>query len=185
MCWIALDRAARLAERGLIPGRHMTRWLEQARAISDFVERDCFSTRRQSYVRYAGGDELDAGVVLGLLAGYGEARSPRWVHTVDTIRGELGHGPYVRRYTGADGVAGEEGAFVSCSFWLAEALARTGRVAEAVSLMDQLIELSNDVGLYAEEIDPASGAFLGNLPQALSHLSLINAATAIATAGAR
>jgi GH15 family glucan-1,4-alpha-glucosidase len=97
------------------------------------------------------------------------------------MRRELGHGPYLYRYTGEDGLTGTEGAFISCSFWLAEALARTGRGAEATALMDQLIDLSNDVGLYAEEIDPDTRTFLGNLPQGLSHLALISAATAIAT----
>ena len=180
MCWIALDRATRLADRGLVPTRHRARWLAQAQAIVDFIECDCFSTTQQSYVRNAGGEELDASVLLGLLSGYGQSRSARWQGTIDAIVRELGHGPYVHRYTGADGLAGGEGAFVSCSFWLAEALARVGRPVEATSLMNQLIALANDVGLYAEEIDPASRAFLGNLPQALSHLSLISAATAIA-----
>jgi GH15 family glucan-1,4-alpha-glucosidase len=180
MCWIALDRAVRLADLGVVPARHRSRWLEHAGAITDFVEHECFSRRRQSYVRYAGGNELDASLLLGLLSGYGKPLSSRWRGTVDAIVRELGHGPYVHRYTGADGLAGGEGAFVSCSFWLAEALARTGRGVEATALMDQLVALGNDVGLYAEEIDPASGDFLGNLPQALSHLSLISAATAIA-----
>jgi GH15 family glucan-1,4-alpha-glucosidase len=180
MCWIALDRAARLADCGVVPTRHRSRWLEHADAITDFIERDCFSRSQQSYMRYAGGNELDASLLLGLLSGYGEPHSSRWLGTVDAIVRELGHGPYMRRYTGADGLAGGEGAFVSCSFWLAEALARTGRGVEATALMDQLIALGNDVGLYAEEIDPGSRAFLGNFPQALSHLSLISAATTIA-----
>lgn len=179
MCWVALDRAARLAERGLVPARHVARWQAEAAAICDFVERECFSTRQQAYVRSAGGEELDASVLLGLLSGYGQSDSTRWAGTVDAVRRELGHGPYLYRYTGEDGLGGGEGAFVSCSFWLAEALALTGRVEDATLLMDQLVDLANDVGLYAEEIDPSTGAFLGNLPQALSHLALISAAIAI------
>lgn len=185
MCWVALDRAARLAERSLIPAGQVARWSGQAAAIRDFVERECFSPRRQSYVRVAGGDELDASVLLGLLSGYGDAKSPRWDQTVSAVRSELGHGPYVHRYSGVDGLTGTEGAFVSCSFWLAEALARTGHIDDAVTLMDQLVGLANDVGLYAEEIDANTGAFLGNVPQALSHLSLISAAVAIADEGSR
>jgi GH15 family glucan-1,4-alpha-glucosidase len=180
MCWIALDRAARLADRALIPARHRTRWQQQGAACRDFIEQHCFSQAHQSYTRYADGEELDASVLLGLLSGYGDPRSPRWHSTVDAMRRELGHGPYLYRYTGEDGLTGTEGAFISCSFWLAEALARTGRGAEATALMDQLIDLSNDVGLYAEEIDPDTRTFLGNLPQGLSHLALISAATAIA-----
>ena len=185
MCWVAIDRAARLAERGVLPRRHVGRWRAAAAEIRGFVERDCYSTEHRSYVRFAGADELDASVLLGLLTGYGEAHSTRWRTTVDAVRRELGHGPFVYRYTGRDGLSGGEGAFVSCSFWLAEALARTGRVPDATALMDELVTLANDVGLYAEEIDPATGAFLGNIPQGLSHLSLISAATAIAEESSR
>jgi GH15 family glucan-1,4-alpha-glucosidase len=185
LCWVALDRADRLAARGLVPTAHRAHWREQAAAIGEFVEGECFSTARGSYVRSAGADGLDASVLLGLLSGYGEPRSTRWRGTVEAIRAGLGEGPYVHRYDGDDGLAGGEGAFVSCSFWLAEALARTGRVDEAVALMNRLVALGNDVGLYAEEIDPATGAFLGNVPQALSHLSLISAAVAIAEESSR
>jgi GH15 family glucan-1,4-alpha-glucosidase len=185
MCWVALDRAAQLADRGLVPVRHRDRWREQAQACRTFVEERCWSQAQHAYARFAGSDELDASVLLGLLAGYEDPLSSRWRGTVDAVRRELTRGPYVRRYTGADGLNGAEGAFLSCSFWLAEALARTRRVDEATALMDQLVLLANDVGIYAEEVDPGTGAFLGNLPQGLSHLALISAATAISEEGAR
>ena len=180
MCWIALDRAIELAGRGLIPTGHVGRWREEANAIEEFVETRCFSEGKGSYVRSADSDELDASLLLGVLFCYGDPRSDRWVATVDAIRRELTDGPFVRRYSGVDGLSGSEGAFTTCSFWLVEALARTGRLGDAAELMDKLVGLANDVGLYAEEIEPATGAFLGNTPQGLSHLALIGAALAVA-----
>jgi GH15 family glucan-1,4-alpha-glucosidase len=179
MCWIALDRALGLADRGELSSRHRPRWRRERDAIGEFVERRCFSEGARAYTRAAGSEELDAGVLLGLLLGYGDAASGRWAGTVEAIRRELGHGPYVRRYSGEDGLTGREGAFLACSFWLAEALATIGRPAEGAALMDELVALANDVGLYAEEVDAEDGAFLGNMPQGLSHLALISAACAI------
>jgi GH15 family glucan-1,4-alpha-glucosidase len=178
MCWVALDRARDLAQRGLIPGGRARRWAQEAQSIKDFVETRCFSREKRSYVRHADSDELDASLLLGVLLSYGDPTSDRWVGTIDAVRRELGNGLFVHRYGGEDGLAGSEGAFLTCSFWLAEALARCGRVEDAVELMDELIGLANDVGLYAEEIEPATGDFLGNLPQGLTHLALINAALA-------
>jgi GH15 family glucan-1,4-alpha-glucosidase len=180
MCGIALDRAHKLADRGLIPNRHAGRWREEAEAIREFIETRCFSEQKRSYVRCSDSDELDASLLLGVLFSYGDAKAERWAGTIEAVSRELAHGPFVRRYTGEDGLAGSEGAFLACSFWLVEALARTGRVDEAAQLMDELVGLANNVGLYAEEIEPITGAFLGNIPQGLSHLGLISAALALA-----
>jgi GH15 family glucan-1,4-alpha-glucosidase len=184
MCAVALDHAVALAERGVLPDRNVFRWRTSSSAIREFVEQHGYSEIRGSYVRAVGEEELDASLLLAVLAGYDRPTARRLVGTVDAIRRELARGPLVRRYLAGDGIVGEEGAFLACSFWLAEALARQGRVEEASTLMDQLVELANDVGLYAEEIDVTSGAFLGNFPQGLSHLALINAAVAIREATA-
>ncbi|GAA2432211.1 glycoside hydrolase family 15 protein [Streptomyces macrosporus] len=179
MCWVALDRALDLARRRLIPDRHAARWRRERQAVAEFVEDRCFSPRLDSYVRSAGSGELDAGLLLGLLHGYRPPGDPRMDRTVAAVQRILRDGPHVHRYLGRDGLPGNEGSFLACSFWLAEALARCGRVEDAVRLMEQLLALANDVGLYSEEIDPSTGAFLGNLPQGLSHLALISAACAI------
>jgi GH15 family glucan-1,4-alpha-glucosidase len=185
MCWVALDRAQRLAADGTIPAKGVVRWVAESRAIRDFIETECWSPEKRSYVRYAGTDELDASLLLGILHDYESSDEKRLGQTVAAIRRELGDGPYLRRYSGEDGLRGGEGAFITCSFWLAEALARQGNLDEADELMDQLVDLANDVGLYSEEIDPASGAFAGNFPQGLSHLALISAAIAISEGGVR
>jgi len=182
LCAVALDRAARLAEQGQLAHRRAPNWRKEERAIRDFVATQCWSPKKRSYVRFAGDDELDASLLLAVLHRYADSGDERIEQTVDAIGRELADGPYVRRYTGEDGVSGSEGAFLACSFWLAEALARTGRVERAAQLMEQLLALANDVGLYSEEIDPETGEFLGNMPQGLSHLALISAATAIAEA---
>lgn len=178
MCAIALDRALQLAESGHIPSAHRARWKHAAADIRSFVDEYCWSPSRGSYVRSPGSDELDASLLLGVLFGYADAHDPRLLATVEAIGGELSHGPFVYRYSGEDGLTGREGAFLACSFWLVEALAAQGRTGEAAELMTRLVGLANDVGLYAEEVDPESGEFLGNLPQALTHLGLIHAALA-------
>lgn len=181
MCFVALDRAVTLAEQRFLPG-DVARWRRERERIRDFVETRCYSEQKRSYVRTSDEDALDASLLLAVLARYDEPGSARLISTVDVVRRELGRGPLVHRYVGADGLAGEDGAFLACSFWLVEAYARQGRLDEATELMDELVSLANDVGLYAEEIDPSTLEFLGNFPQGLSHLALINAAAAIAQA---
>jgi GH15 family glucan-1,4-alpha-glucosidase len=183
LCAIALERAAQLAEQRRLPDEHAARWRQEAAAIHAFVDTHCWSDEKRSYVRFAGGDELDASLLLAVLHEYVAPDHERIRQTVDAIGRELTDGPYVRRYAGDDGLSGTEGAFLACSFWLVEALARTGRVDAAAELMEELLALANDVGLYSEEIDPDSAEFLGNMPQGLSHLALVSAAGAISNAG--
>jgi GH15 family glucan-1,4-alpha-glucosidase len=183
MCFVALDRACRLAEAGLVDDRR-ARWLPEAEAVREFVETRCWNGEKRSYTRSAGSAELDASLLLGSLLQYCAPDSPRMLGTVDAIRRELGHGPFLDRYTGEDGLAGEEGAFLACSFWLVEALARAGRLDEAAETMEELVGCANDVGLYAEELDPGTGEFLGNFPQGLTHLALVSAAAAFERAEA-
>jgi len=110
-------------------------------------------------------DALDAALLVGVVARYDDPSAPRLRDTVDAVRSELRDGPLIHRYRGDDGLRGEDGAFLACSFWLAEAYARQGRIDEAAELMDELVALASDVGLYAEEVDPRTREFLGNFPQ--------------------
>lgn len=179
MCWVALDRAIQLARAGWLPATHAARWSAEAEAIRSFIDEHCWSATKRSYVWYAGGEELDASLLLMAIMRYDRPDSPRLRDTVHAIRQALGSGPLLHRYTGDDGITGGEGAFLCCSFWLAEALGIAGRREQAVELMDQLVGLANDVGLYAEEIEPRTHDFLGNFPQGLVHLALISAAVAL------
>jgi GH15 family glucan-1,4-alpha-glucosidase len=182
MCWVALDRAAKLAARGELPSRHAARWIHEAGEIRAFVEERCWSDRLQSYTRTASGEEadrVDASLLMLPLVRYADPRGVRIAGTIDAVNRHLRHGDFVYRYVADDGLPGKEGSFLNCSFWLVSALARGGRVDEATELMNALVKRSNDVGLYAEEIDPGTGGFLGNFPQALVHLALVDAAVAI------
>lgn len=171
-CWHALRCAVGLAELGQIPG-DPDRWAGEAERIRAWVERECWSDELNSYEWYPGSGKLDASILLH--AGSGYDRGPRMTATIDALRRDLGCGPLLYRYSGARRDE-QEGAFVACSFWAVSALHYVGRDTEARELMDQLVELTNDVGVLAEMIDSDDNSFLGNLPQGLSHLALIGAA---------
>jgi GH15 family glucan-1,4-alpha-glucosidase len=174
--WVALTRAVELAEAGQVPGDD-SRWRSEAGRIRQWVEDNCWSEARGAYVWYPGTDELDASIVLHAISGFD--RGERMSSTLDALRAELGAGVHLYRYSGA---AKEEGTFLACSFWMVSALTHCGRVEEARQLMDDLMATGNDAGLLAEMLDPDTGDFLGNLPQALSHLALVNAAITVSEA---
>jgi len=179
MCWVALDRAIRLAAEHDVPSEHVPLWQRERAAIRNFVNTRCWSPSLHSYTRAAGSRQTDASLLMLSLVAFDDPAGDRMQGTIDAITKELRRGIYVSRYRAADGLPGREGCFLSCSFWLAAALARAGHRDEACDLMESLIAEANDVGLYAEEGDPQTGAFLGNFPQALVHLSLIDAALAM------
>ncbi|MGQ0624084.1 MAG: glycoside hydrolase family 15 protein [Sporichthyaceae bacterium] len=172
-CWQALDRAALLAECGQLPGDGAA-WRAEARRIHAWTLEHCWSPERGVYLMHPDTAALDAGVLLG--ARFGFDRGERMRATITAVRDELGRGPALYRYSGMDR---EEGAFIACTFWAVEALALTGQVTDATALMTAMLELLAPAELLAEMIDPDTGAYLGNLPQALSHLALINAAAAV------
>jgi GH15 family glucan-1,4-alpha-glucosidase len=178
--WTAFDRALQLVERGQLPAGRGEAWRDCQTEVGEFVDRECWSDELGSYTMFPGSEKLDASILRISRTSFLDPRGERLSSVIDAVRGELDAGQgLLYRYTGQ---RGSEGAFVACSFWLVEALARAGRVGEARETMAQVVARTNDVGLLAEEIDPETGDFLGNFPQGLSHLALINAAAAIRNA---
>ncbi|ARP69590.1 glucoamylase [Streptomyces pluripotens] len=183
MAWVAADRAVRTLEQH----QETLGDLEDWRALRDEIHREVcekgFDAERNTFTQYYGSRELDAALLLIPRVGFLPPDDPRVTGTIDAIRDDLGHGGFVRRYdteapggSVIDGLPSGEGAFLACSFWLADALHRTGRTQEARELFDRLVGLCNDVGLLAEEYDPAGDRQLGNFPQAFSHIGLVNTA---------
>ena len=191
MCWVALDRLLVLRERGAIAlsAAAADAFRRDRDALRHAIETEGFSQRLGSYVDVLGGEEVDASLLLLGLRGWDDpARSPRLLATLEAVRERLESNGLLYRYPpGADGLPGGEAAFGICNFWLAEFLAVAGRVEEALAQFERILGYANDVGLFAEEIDPRTGAALGNFPQAFTHVGLISAALAItaATGGAR
>ncbi|GGR48064.1 glucoamylase [Streptomyces roseolus] len=183
MAWVAADRAVRtLEEDPSLPGEP-DRW----RALRDEIHAEvcakAYDAERNTFTQSYGSAELDAATLLIPRVGFLPPDDPRVVGTVDAVRAELTHQGFVRRYTpdsgAVDGLPGQEGTFLVCSFWLADALRMTGRREEARELFERLVRLTNDVGLLAEEYDPVTGRQLGNFPQAFSHIGLVGTALAL------
>ena len=189
LCWTALDRAVKLAPR-LGEYAKVDEWTAERDRIRDAVLERGWSEAKKAYAQSFDSDELDAAALLMLLVGFLPATDARMRSTIEEIARELTQAGLVLRYLNdeglnADGLTGEEGTFVICSFWLVSCLARAGEVERAESLFDQLASYANDLGLLAEEIDPERGELLGNFPQAFSHIGLITAAWEIDQARAR
>lgn len=187
MAWLALDRALRLATHTRTPARRTRRWATERAALRDEIERRGFDEARGTYTRSFGSVDTDAALLVLPQLGFHPPDSPRVRGTIEAVRRELDAGaPLLYRYPpGHDGLPGVEGAFLPCSFWLVQALASSGRAAEGDAVFRDLLALANPLGLYAEELDPATGRHLGNFPQALTHAALVQAALALRAAQGR
>jgi GH15 family glucan-1,4-alpha-glucosidase len=178
MCWVAFDRAIRLAGKRSLPGP--LDWMYATRdAIAEDIRANFWSESRQSFVQHQGSDVLDSAVLLMPMVRFISPRDPRWLATLKAIEEELAVDTLVYRYKTEgewDGLTGTEGAFTACSFWFIECLARAGELEKARLLFEKMLGYANHLGLYSEELGK-SGQHLGNYPQALTHLALISAAT--------
>jgi GH15 family glucan-1,4-alpha-glucosidase len=178
MCWVAIDRGIRLAGKRSFPAP-LARWTE----MRDRIYRDVFerfwSPERKAFVQHLGATTTDASSLLMPLMLFISPSDPRWYSTMAAITRDLVSDSLVYRYKVAeaapDGLHGQDGTFCMCSFWYAECLARGGDVDQARFLFEKMLGYSNHLGLYAEELGPR-GEFLGNFPQAFTHLALISAA---------
>ena len=181
MCWVALDRGVALAERQRLPG-DVARWRREAEACRAEILAKGYDESRGAFVSAYGSADLDASVLVIPMVGFLRRTDPRVQSTVRVVARELTapDGALTYRYRSPDGLGGTEGAFSICSFWLAQALAMTGDYEAGLRIFEEMLSRANHVGLYSEEIDPASGKFLGNFPQGLTHIALINCAHALA-----
>ncbi|MGP2440218.1 glycoside hydrolase family 15 protein [Streptomyces sp. JW3] len=184
MAWVAADRAVRTLEDEPELGGDLDGW----RALRDEIHREVcekgYDPERNTFTQYYGSRELDAALLFIPRVGFLPPDDPRVTGTIDAVSRELTRDGLVQRYSTSgstvDGLPGDEGTFLVCSFWLADALQLTGRTKEARDLFERLVGLANDVGLLAEEYDPVAGRQLGNFPQAFSHIGLVHTALALA-----
>jgi GH15 family glucan-1,4-alpha-glucosidase len=188
MCWVALDRAIALADK-IDASAKVDAWKQAREEIFEMVVRDGWSEKAGAFTQYVGSDALDASNLMMPIVGFLPADDPRMVATIDAIEAGLtddrGLVYRYRTQEGVDGLAGEEGTFLICTFWLAEALAMAGEVERASAVFERAVAFANDVDLLSEEVDPETGEQLGNFPQAYSHIGLVNAAWANSEARAR
>jgi GH15 family glucan-1,4-alpha-glucosidase len=182
MCWVALDRAIALAAR-LDARDRVDRWRQTRDAIAQAIVTRGWNERVGAFTQSFGSDELDASTLMLPIVGFIPAHHPQMRATIDAIATHLtDERGLVYRYLAADGLEGDEGSFLLCTFWLAQALALAGDIDRARATFETAAMYVNDVGLLSEEVDPRTGELLGNFPQAFSHIGLINAAWAIAQA---
>ncbi len=178
MAWVAVDRAIKSVENFNVEGP-IEQWRNLRQTIHDTVCRDGYDPQRGAFVQYFGGKELDASLLMIPLVGFLPHDDPRVRGTVDAIQKDLCHDGFVARYdtrTDVDHLPPGEGAFLACTFWLADALIGMGRVDDGHRVFERLLQLRNDVGLLSEEYDPAKKRLVGNFPQAFSHVGLVNTA---------
>jgi GH15 family glucan-1,4-alpha-glucosidase len=175
MTWVALDRALHIAPR-FGGDRYERTWLQARERLRGDIVRQGLDPQTGTFVGEYGGDCADATLLLLPIYDFLPPADPRVQRTIDRVIAELGDGRFLRRYRTDDGVESEDGAFVLCGFWLAEALALAGRLDEALEVFHNHLSAANHLGLLSEEVDASSGAPLGNTPQAFSHLGLIQAA---------
>ncbi|MGH9293484.1 MAG: glycoside hydrolase family 15 protein, partial [Acidimicrobiales bacterium] len=183
MAWVAADRAVRAIEEFAVPGP-LDRWKQMREDIHTEVCEKGYDAERKTFTQYYGSKELDASVLMIPLMGFLPPKDPRVVGTVEAIQRELTSDGFVMRYDSessqhVDGLSGKEGAFLACSFWMADDLHLIDREEEAIELFDKLLFLRNDLGLLSEEYDPVAKRQVGNFPQAFSHVSLVNTAVGL------
>jgi GH15 family glucan-1,4-alpha-glucosidase len=179
MCWVALDRAIKLADQ--IGARdRVSHWIASRDEITKAILQQGWSVRKRAFAQSFGSDDLDASNLMIPIVGFLPPDDPRVLSTIDAIAEQLtdDHG-LVYRYRAHDGLDGEEGTFLLCTFWLAHAQALAGRVEQAKETFSRAVSFANDLGLLAEEVDPRTRELIGNFPQAFSHIGLVNAAWAI------
>jgi GH15 family glucan-1,4-alpha-glucosidase len=178
-CWMALDRAVRLAESGGLSG-DVGQWKTERDAVAAWLNSE--GSPDGWFVQAAGYPLADAAALLVPALGFLAPADPRVLATIDVVQRDLSNGAHVHRYRSSDGLPGDEGAFLLCSFWLLDALIHARRLDEAETLLERLFGLANDVGIYAEMVDPTTGEQLGNTPQAFTHMAVVTSCNAISAA---